>query len=201
MSGDFHEMAEGEDGSTTLIVGDVAGKGIYAAIMLAQTLTAFRACHHFPTLTDVVSNMVEMLDGRFPDGLFVALTLVRQSADKQHVWLLNLGNPSALVIDKGGTSTQIESVGPAIGILPADFYQMLVSEQITLTDKRLLVFSDGIIDINLGEAITPFETSADVADLAVPLMDLFGPAPFESFFEIIAAHEQSDDIVISYIRP
>ena len=37
-------------------------------------------------------NMVSMLEDRFPDGLFVALTLIRQSADKQSVTILNLGN-------------------------------------------------------------------------------------------------------------
>ena len=201
MSGDFHEMAEAEDGSTTLIVGDVAGKGIYAAIMLAQTLTAFRSFHHLPTLTDVVSQMVEKLEGRFPDGLFVALTLVRQSADKQTVCVLNLGNPAALLIDKTGHATQIDSSGPAIGILPAAFYQTLAIEEVILTDKRLLVFSDGIIDVNLGGDIPTLETSQDVVRHIVPLMNLFDEAPFDGLFEALAAHEQSDDIVISHIKP
>lgn len=199
MSGDFHEMAQADDGSTTLIVGDVAGKGIYAAIMLAQTLTAFRSCHDLPSLTNVIVSMVKMLDGRFPDGLFVALTLVRQSADKQQIEILNLGNPSALLVDAHGTIEQIESAGPAIGILPAEFYQMLPVARISLTNKRLVVFSDGIIDLNLGSDYPAFETSADVAHHALPLMDLFGKQPFEAFFEKIALHEQSDDIVMSCI--
>lgn len=201
MSGDFHEMAEAEDGSTTLIVGDVAGKGIYAAIMLAQTLTAFRSFHDAPTLTDVVSHIVETLEGRFPDGLFVALTLLRQSADKQTVSILNLGNPAALLIDKNGDAIEIESSGPAIGILPAGFYQTLEIEEFTLTDKRLLVFSDGMIDVNLGDDMGALETSGDVMRYLVPLISLFDDAPFDGLFEAIAAHEQSDDIVISYIKP
>ena len=201
MSGDFHELADAEDGSCTLIVGDVAGKGIYAAIMLAQTLTAFRASHHLPTLTDVICQMIEMLEDRFPDGLFVALTLVRQSADRQQVSVLNLGNPSVLLCDANGAVTQIESAGPAIGILPADFYRMLVADEMSLTNKRLLVFSDGIIDINLGKDFVPFETSADVITHALPLMGLFDHAPFDAFFERISHHEQTDDIVISLISP
>ena len=201
MSGDFHELAVSQDGSATLIVGDVAGKGIYAAIMLAQTLTAFRSFHHLPQLTEVVSQIVEMLEGRFPDGLFVALTLVRQSADKQSVSILNLGNPPALVIDRDGHATEIDSSGPAIGFLPADFYHTLPIKQVSLKDKRLLVFSDGIIDINLGSDFEPLETSQDVLQHVVPLMRLFDDAPFDGLFEAIAKHQQSDDIVISCIKP
>ena len=201
MSGDFHEIGEAEDGSTTLIVGDVAGKGIYAAIMLAQTLTAFRSCFQRKSLTDVICGMIDMLEGRFPDGLFVALTLVRQSADKQKIELLNLGNPDALVIDDTGDVHQLGSVGPAIGILPSDFYHMLPVEEITLTNKRLLVFSDGLLDANLGDDFEPFTDCADIATNLIPQLDLFGDAPLDSLFEIISSHQQEDDIVISHLRP
>ena len=201
MSGDFHELISNDDGTSTMIIGDVAGKGIYAAIMLAQTLTAFRSCHHQDTLTAVTCSMIEMLDGRFPDGLFVALTLVRQSADKQQISILNLGNPAALVIGKSGEIQMIDSIGPAIGVLPAVFYQTLEEERVTLTDKRLLVFSDGIIDINLGKDAPPLKDSQDVADHVLPLMDLFGKAPLDSLFEKIGAQEQEDDIVIAYFKP
>lgn len=201
MSGDFHELIAHEDGASTMIIGDVAGKGIYAAIMLAQTLTSFRSCHHHDTLTAVICGMIEMLDGRFPDGLFVALTLVRQSADKQQISILNLGNPAALVIDQQGQVEMFDSIGPAIGVLPAVFYQTLEEEQITLTDKRLLVFSDGVIDINLGQDSPALKDSKDVADHVIPLMDLFGSTPFDRLFEKIAEQEQDDDIVISCFKP
>ena len=54
LSGDFHEVFTHDDGRRTMILGDVAGKGIYAAMMMAQTLTAFRASVHEDRLTDVL---------------------------------------------------------------------------------------------------------------------------------------------------
>ena len=201
MSGDFHEMVEAKDGTTTMIIGDVAGKGIYAAIMLAQTLTAFRSCHDQPTLTHIICGMVDMLAGRFPDGLFVALTLVRHSPDKQTISILNLGNPAAVLVDRSGDVELIPSVGPAIGVLPMAFYQALLAEDITLTDKRLLVFSDGMIDINLGDGYADFQDSMDVATQVLPMMDLFGVAPLDELFEKIADHDQEDDIVIAHFKP
>ena len=156
LSGDFHEVAYHADGSVTYISGDVAGKGIYAAILLAQTLTAFRAFYDAPTLTDLLCHIVRILEDRFPDSLFVALTLVRQSADKQQVSLLNAGILIAFVAADGHWR-RLGSGGPAIGILPEDFYRTSVEETLSLSSGRLYVFSDGILDL-VDETGRAFET-------------------------------------------
>ena len=75
LSGDFHEVFTDNDGRRTMILGDVAGKGIYAAMMAAQTLTAFRAAVHKDNLADVLVTLNTLIEDRFPAGLFVALTL------------------------------------------------------------------------------------------------------------------------------
>ena len=200
MSGDFHEMIKLPDNSTIALVGDVAGKGIYAAIMLAQTLTAFRASCHLGSLPAIVAGMIEMLDDRFPDGLFVALSLVHQSADRQKVDVLNLGNPPALVVSGTTIIQQIESVGPAIGILPASFYETLSATRLSLKGYHLLVYSDGLIDINLGENVPELVDSSDIASHILPLLDLDSQAPFDRLFESLNQHPQSDDIVITCLR-
>ena len=200
MSGDFHELATHADGGHTLIVGDVAGKGIYAAIMLAQTLTAFRsACEH-GNLTDVVASIIEQLEGKIPDGLFVALTLVHLSADQKNASILNLGNPAALFIDEYGVFEEIASVGPAIGILPAAFYRTLEVTQLDMAGKQLFVFSDGVLDINLGPDVQALEDSQDIAKYVLPMVDNGDEDIFHKLFEAVETHPQSDDIVISCVR-
>ena len=201
MSGDFHELAIHEDGSNTLIVGDVAGKGIYAAIMLAQTLTAFRSSFECERLSDVAASIIEKLDGKIPEGLFVALTIVRQSKDKQYASVLNLGNPSALLVDRDGGFEEIESVGPAIGILPAEFYKTLEDTKLDIAQKKLFVFSDGLLDINLGPEFEAFLDSRDVAQHVMPLLDFSSSDIFTSLFETIDKFPQSDDIVIACMSP
>ena len=197
LSGDFHEMVTHADGSATFISGDVAGKGIYAAIMLAQTLTAFRAVADLPSLSELVCAIVTMLDDRFPDGLFVALTLVRQSADKNHVEILNLGNPDALLLDETGIVAQIPSAGPAIGILPASIYADLDSSQHTLTGRQLYVFSDGVLDINLGDGQRRFEDSAAVGQYLHTHEAQHGAATLASLTGIVRNHTQIDDVTIA----
>lgn len=196
LSGDFHEVAYHADGSVTYISGDVAGKGIYAAILLAQTLTAFRAFYDAPTLTDLLCHIVRILEDRFPDGLFVALTLVRQSADKQQVSLLNCGNPDSLYVAADGHWRRLGSGGPAIGILPEDFYRTSVEETLSLSSGRLYVFSDGILDL-VDETGRAFETEDEAYQcLASQDQALQSKTP-ELFRAIAARYPQADDVTLA----
>lgn len=200
LSGDFHEVATHADGQTTFISGDVAGKGIYAAIMLAQTLTAFRATYDGAELTDVAANMVSMLEDRFPDGLFVALTLIRQSADKQSVDVLNLGNPDVVLVDDDGAVGLIPSTGPAIGILTADIYRNLPVSEHRLTGKRLYVFTDGVLDIKREGQEAGFADSDEVSQFLYGLEQENHLNPLDKLMEIVRENEQIDDVTIACLR-
>ena len=198
LSGDFHELAEHEDGTLTFITGDVAGKGIYAAIMLAQTLTAFRASYARASLSEVAYEIVAMLDGRFPDGLFVALTLVRQSADKATVRVLNLGNPDAVMMEGNEVIALVPSAGPAIGILPAEIYAGLDDTALNLTGKSLYVFSDGVLEANLGPDHDEFADSRAVGQY-LARMDEDGNA-LTTLIDTVRANKQADDVTIACFK-
>ena len=196
LSGDFHEIAQHADGSMTYISGDVAGKGIYAAILLAQTLTAFRAFYDAPTLTDLLCHIVRILEDRFPDGLFVALTLVRLSADRQQVSVLNCGNPDSLYVADDGHWRRFGSGGPAIGILPEDFYRTTSEETLSLSSGRLYVFSDGILDL-VDETGRAFDTEDDAYQGLAQQDQTFKAKTPDLFRALAARYPQSDDITMA----
>ncbi|MGC6517334.1 MAG: SpoIIE family protein phosphatase [Candidatus Puniceispirillaceae bacterium] len=197
LSGDFHEVARHDDGTLTFISGDVAGKGIYAAIILAQTLTAFRSFHTLPTLSQLAVKIVDVLEDRFPDGLFAALTLVRQSPDKQTIDLLNLGNPNALLVQDGKIIADFAADGPAIGVLPAIFYEDISARQIKMDDAHLYVFSDGIIDINLGRGPETFHDADEAHNYLCALDHKFGTNSLQQLIFDVQQHEQIDDVTIA----
>ena len=199
LSGDFHEVAQHEDGQLTFISGDVAGKGIYAAIIMAQTLTAFRACFKAPTLTQLAVQIVTILEDKFPDGLFVAMTLARLSPDKQHCELLNLGNPDALVIGDQGDVHHFPSDGPAIGVLPADFYEDITAHPCPLNGKRLYIFSDGILDLRLPDNEDGFANDQAAYDFITQLDNSHGTAALAHLFDLAKPHPQIDDITLAVI--
>ena len=197
LSGDFHEYVTHASGEVTFISGDVAGKGIHAAIVLAQTLTAFRACYAETELPQLAARMVDMLEGRFPDGLFVAFTLVRLSPDKSTATLLNLGNPDAIALSADGEALCFASSGPAIGIFPSAVYTALNTEQVSLKDRRLYVFSDGVLDINLGPQHKGFSSSKDVIAYLLSLEEKGLEDVLDRLMGDVRQNPQTDDVTIA----
>ena len=201
LSGDFHEVGFHADGQMTFISGDVAGKGIYAAIMLAQTMTAFRAHYHAPNLTALACNIITMMEGRFPDGLFVALTLVRQSADGRSVEILNLGNPEPVLITATGEVEAVASAGPAIGFLPVDVYAGLEPSSFSLEGRRLFVFTDGLSDIAAEHGRASHKFGHEVARYLAETGDLFGCDLLDALMMRVDGHLRSDDVTVARFSP
>lgn len=201
LSGDFHDALIHEDGQMTFISGDVAGKGIYAAIILAQALAAFRAYYETDSLPKLAARIVEALDGRVPDGLFVALSLVRLSQDKQSAEILNLGNPDALVVAQGHLIQTVPAKGPAIGILPALFYEGLAADHVSLSNARLYVFSDGIIDFQDSHDSTGFADAQEANAFICAQDKQLGENALSEIIEIAKRHVQKDDIMIACLSP
>ena len=174
--------------------------GDFHAIMLAQTLTAFRAHAESPTLTGLVSRIVEMMENRFPDGLFVALTLVRMPADGQTVELLNLGNPDALIMDDSGIVEAVRSVGPAIGFLPAEIYAGLEASKCDFENRRLFVFTDGLTDM----ASEHGPQGDDIGDIPAFIGDgtsLFDRAVLDRLMDRVGNLDRSDDVTVACFSP
>lgn len=204
LSGDFHDLVIHDDGRITFISGDVAGKGIYAAIMLAQTLTAFRANAASSSLTGLVSSVVEMLENRFPDGLFVALTLVRLAADKKSAEVLNLGNPDVLLLGDDGVEEAVASVGPAIGFLPAEIYSDLQVTHCCLENRRLFVFTDGLTDIVAdiaANAGSPENGDADIVAFIGGGGDVRDRAVLDRLMANVGNIKRSDDVTVACFSP
>ena len=199
LSGDFHEVFTHDDGRRTMILGDVAGKGIYAAMMMAQTLTAFRAAVHKDNLVDVLVTLNTLIEDRFPDGLFVALTLARLSSDGKSVELFVTGNPDAVWIPKHGTIATYPSLGPAIGVLPPMIYAMHEPVTIDLTKGALYIFSDGVSDLVIGPEGKGFADEAEMQSFLTDLEKNHGDNALDHLMQFVQTYDQIDDITITRI--
>lgn len=199
LSGDFHEVFHHQDGRQTFILGDVAGKGIYAAMMLAQTLTAFRAAVEEASLPEVLVKLNTLIEDRFPDGLFVALTLLRISADGRSAELFVTGNPDAVFITTEGELELFASTGPAIGVLPPVVYGLHEAVQLDLTRGRLYLFSDGVSDLIIGENNEGFANDEALHNYLNHIDHEYGDAALDAMMDVFQRFEQLDDVTIARI--
>lgn len=143
VSGDYCDAIVGQHDRLHVIVGDVSGKGVSAALLMAQLHALFR------TLASLAPSMEHMFSQVNDTLCKTALathyaTLVGTSAGSDgEVTVVNAGHPPPLVYQHGHVS-EVDSAGLPLGMFSGQDYR---ATSVTLDpDDFLVLYSDGITE-------------------------------------------------------
>ncbi len=146
MSGDFYDFFDLPDGRIAFTIGDVAGKGLDAALIMIRTASLMRWIgkegRHPPTewLALVNTELASTVSG----GMFVcAVAGFYDRASRQVTWA-SAGFPPALVRDSHGEVREVVAGGPPLGIVDEATWQ---DEYADLSQGSLYFYSDGVTDV------------------------------------------------------
>jgi sigma-B regulation protein RsbU (phosphoserine phosphatase) len=121
VGGDFHDCIVG-DSSLTLAVGDVAGKGMPAALLMGMTRTTLRNATHFLPDATPATIMAQMNTCLYSDftgvGLFATLFVARYDPASRLLHYANAGHSPVICCPAGGTARLLEADGIPLGVLP-----------------------------------------------------------------------------------
>jgi sigma-B regulation protein RsbU (phosphoserine phosphatase) len=145
--GDYCDFIEMADGCLGLVIGDVSGHGISAALITAEIRAYLRA---FAVLNTDPGIILTMLNRALaPDlhrGRFVTILLVCLDKHRRSLSYANAGHPAGVVLDAAGSlQYSLESAGPPLGVV-ADFEYSNCRESLSAEDQVLVLFTDGIAD-------------------------------------------------------
>ena len=143
LSGDFFSHLKSDDG-LLFCLGDVSGKGISAALIMARTATLFDYFARQLRTPDAISRAVnDALIAAGTQGHFV--TFVCGSLDQRtgKVTLVNCGHLPLLHLQKDSATREIAASCPPLGILPSGDLTLEV-EHITLGGGSLFIYTDGV---------------------------------------------------------
>jgi sigma-B regulation protein RsbU (phosphoserine phosphatase) len=120
VGGDFYVVQELADGRCAFALGDVTGKGVPAALIMAMTRTVFRALGRFGRSPDEV--LQQLSDVLYDDleevGKFVTVLLGIYDPSTARVMLANAGHSPVLYSAPGAAGfTAIEPLLPPLGVL------------------------------------------------------------------------------------
>jgi serine phosphatase RsbU (regulator of sigma subunit) len=146
--GDFYEFVERADDTLGLVVGDVSGKSIPAAMLMAaaQSLVSSKGSdHRSPARVMIETNRLLYKD--VPPGAFVAASYALLSAGSDEVCLSNGGQLAPFLVPANGEPIRlIETPGShlPLGIMADMAYDEL---SFPLASGDLLIFcTDGLIE-------------------------------------------------------
>jgi len=148
VSGDYYDFLDIVPGKLGLLVADVAGKGISAALLMASIHACVRT--HAPVFgercEDVVTEVNALLYGATDPERFATLFYgVYDDATRRLIYS-NAGHEPALLI-RAGTKREPSYVRLGAGTPPAGIFATLPAVQSTVELKQgdwLAIFSDGV---------------------------------------------------------
>jgi hypothetical protein len=157
VGGDFFQVLPAGDGGMLLVVGDVAGKGLPAAMLVSVLVGSIRAIAEYTCVpAEILSNLNDRLLGRAGGG-FSTATAAHISAEGS-VSLANAGHLSPYL---DGEEIAIPGALP-LGVVPDAKYETITFN--LPPGSRLTFYSDGVVEAqNQKGELFGFERSRELS--------------------------------------
>lgn len=146
VGGDLYEVVRTRDGGVIIVVGDVSGKGIPAALFMAVTTTLIRTmAQQYRAPDEIVRRVSDALASHNPRGLFVTLFCAVFEPDGRTLAYACAAHPSPVLLRPGADPTlAFETTAMPAGIFPG---MEVEGRRIELAPGDALVFyTDGITE-------------------------------------------------------
>jgi len=151
VGGDFHDLFYLNDGRVGIVIGDVAGKGLKAAVYTAMTKYMLRAyAFEDPKPDLVLARLNEALSACTPTEVFVTLVYAVLNIETGGVIYANAGHePPVWISQQECIVSTLDVTGRALALTHGSVYN---SRTFDLSPGDLIVFfTDGITDAGIND--------------------------------------------------
>jgi PAS domain S-box-containing protein len=145
VGGDFYDFLELEDGRLGLVVGDVSGKGVPAALVMAITRTMLHAAYRLgsPAPGEILEQVNNILQPDIPPNMFVTCLVALLDSRIGRLQYANAGHDLPYVRHADGVS-ELRATGMPLGLMPNMSYEQ---KEIALKPgESVLLYSDGLVE-------------------------------------------------------
>ncbi len=145
IGGDFFDIFSPRAGTVAIVIGDVAGKGLGAAIQIASAKYGIRSyAYQDASPAHVVALMNESMYREPPDGGFVSMFYAIVDVEAQTLTFANAGHEPPLLRRRGGQVERLLSNGIVLGVRSGMEYEEGRTD--IYPGDRLLLYTDGITE-------------------------------------------------------
>ena len=202
VAGDYYDFLELGDGRLGIALGDVAGKGISAALLMASLQGALRSHTSLSEEgpAEAAREMNSQIHALTDSNRFATFFWACFQETGRTLTYVNAGHNAPMLLRASGTLERLATGGPPLGVFASSRY-----EQRTValaTGDVLLVFSDGIT-----EAPGPQDEEFGEARLERTLRDRVGlpaaelcSAVIDAVLRFQAGASQEDDMTVVVAR-
>lgn len=185
VSGDFFDFYRLDDGRIAFALGDVSGKGMNAALLMAKAISLFRC---LGKRIDRPAQLLEAINAELCEtatrGMFVTMVAGHYQTGSGTICLANAGHQPPLLRGRDRSYTAFPASAPPLGILPR---VQLSEEHIDLAGGELYVFTDGLTEYRYvsGEELG--------VDGLIQLIESLSEAPLARRLETLLQNLEQDE--------
>ena len=149
VSGDYFDVFRLGDHSVAFCVADVVGKGVSAALLMANVQAAVRAfSSEFLSPAQVCAKVNHLLCENVATGKFVTMLFGVLDCHLHRITYCNAGHPGPILLSNGHAAA-LDSSGAVLGVFSNwDYCDTSVSLR---AGDRLLIFTDGLTEAEAGD--------------------------------------------------
>jgi serine phosphatase RsbU (regulator of sigma subunit) len=203
VGGDYYDFVPLEDGRVAIIIADVSGKGVPAAILTATIRASIRVESHqpgLPPVKNIVSAINRWTCRDATNNMFVTMVYAIYDPRKKTLEYTNAGHCFPLLFRPNKEYISLETGGCFLGMMEEAEYQT-ATVQLQPGDT-LVMYTDGVTDAHNenGELLGIEKAiSAIKANLHLPPEEL-RDAIYDTTLDFRGESEQFDDLTIIVVR-
>ena len=143
VAGDYYDVITLSDGRVILAVGDVAGKGVGPALLMANLQASLRTTQEMGgSLAESAEKINALIYDNTPSELFITFFMASIDPDAGRISYVNAGHNPPLLVRSDGRTERLSQGGLLFGVIRNAEY----TEGITdfKTGDTLLMYTDGV---------------------------------------------------------
>jgi len=149
VGGDYFDFVATPDRHWHVVIGDVSGKGVPAALIMSIVRSLIHTFLKFEqTPREVLRLVNQSLSQDLNEDMFVTLSTMRLDPARNRVQIARAGHEPVMVLRSHGELEEIAPRGAALGLVDVDDFQRTIEQQEfgLEPDDLLLLYTDGVTE-------------------------------------------------------
>lgn len=147
VGGDYYDFIQTTDSLIWFALGDVAGKGVPASLVMSRVCSAVRSTVEFVTdVADAVHRVNHHIDESAHDGRFITFILGQIELTENQVSFVNAGHLEPLLLEANGTLRELSGDHPSVPLGVMDDYEYRSIQHHLKPGEQLILYTDGVTE-------------------------------------------------------
>ena len=144
VGGDFYDFLDLPDGRLGIVIGDVSGKGVPAALVMATTRSILREiAQRLVAPGQVLERVNVLLEAEMPPNMFATCLYAILDPARGRLRFANAGHDLPYRLHNGDVA-ELRATGMPLGLMPGMRYE---EQNVTLAPgDSILLYSDGLVE-------------------------------------------------------